>query len=235
MAATWIFLGLTQDVLAHEEVALLDPVVHGWVMTHRTGVLNHFFSTVSWLGADAVTVPLLVVTGVVVARLRRSWRPVVDVISVYATAVILHAVVAQLVHRPRPPEVDWLSGASGWAFPSGHTTQALAAFAVVALLVGSLGARRTRAVVYSAAVIGVVLVGSSRVYLGMHWMTDVLAAVAMTTVVVALRTVIYAVFAGGQADPRRPRPGDAPPRSRVDAHAATTTMKGEHSEHASVA
>lgn len=235
VAATWVFLGLTQDVLAHEELALLDPVVHDWVMTHRTGVLNNFFSTVTWLGANAITVPLLGVTGAVIARVRGSWVPIIDVIAVYATAVILHAVVAQLVHRPRPPAVDWLSGASGWAFPSGHTTQALAAIAVVAHLVGSRAARRTRAVVYSVAVVGVVLVGSSRVYLGMHWMTDVLAALAMATGVVALRTVIYATFAGVQDDPRQPRPGEAPARSPVDAHAATTTVKGERSEDATVA
>jgi len=235
MAATWVFLGLTQDVLAHEELALLDPVVHGWVMSHRTGVLNYFFSAVTWLGANAFTVPLLAVTGAVVARVRRSWGPLVDVFTVYGTAVILHAMVAQLVHRPRPPAADWLSGASGWAYPSGHTTQALAAFALVALLAGSQAGRRTRAAVYSAAVALVVLVATSRVYLGMHWMTDVLAAVAMATTLVALRTVIHASFARVQDDPPEPRPGKAGPRPCAESGAATTTTDGESSEHASVA
>lgn len=235
VAATWVFLGLTQDVQAHEELALLDPVVHDWVVTHRTGLLNHFFDTATWLGANAFIVPFLAITGTLAARARRSWAPIVEVVTVYAAALILHAVVAQLVHRPRPPAADWLAGASGWAFPSGHTTQAVVAFALVALLLGAGAARRTRVAVYSAGALVVALVASSRVYLGMHWMTDVLAAIAMATGLVALRTVIHAVFAGLQDDLRQPGHGEGPldPGSRAPDPGPST--KGERGEHVSVA
>ena len=183
VAATWTFLGITQDVLAREELALLDPRIHDWVLTHRVPNLDAFFKTVTWLGATAVTVPLLVLGGVLLARRRRSWAPVLDIAVVYGTAVLLHAVVGQFVHRHRPPATDWLTSAGGWAYPSGHTTQAVAAWGILAVLVCAGASPRTRVLAGSAAVSVAVLVAVSRVYLGMHWATDVLGATAMSVAV----------------------------------------------------
>lgn len=185
VAATWTFLGITQDVRAREELALLDPRIHGWVLTHRAGSLDVFFTTVTWLGATAVTVPLLGIGAAFLARRRRSWAPVLDIAVVYGTAVLLHAVVGQLVHRDRPPAADWLAPAGGWAYPSGHTTQAVAAWGILAVVVCAGASRRTRVLTGSAAVSIAVLVAVSRVYLGVHWATDVLGAAAMSTAVLA--------------------------------------------------
>ena len=189
VAATWTFLGITQDVLAREELALLDPRIHAWVLAHRVPSLDVFFETVTWLGATAVTVPLLAIGGGLLARRRRTWAPVLDIIAVYGTAVLLHAVVGQFVHRHRPPATDWLASAGGWAYPSGHTTQAVAAWGILAVIVSAGTSPRTRVVAGSTAVGVAVLVAVSRVYLGMHWATDVLGAAAMSVAVLATWSV----------------------------------------------
>jgi undecaprenyl-diphosphatase len=183
IAATWIALGISQDVLGHEELALLDPRIHQWVLAHRTPGLDVFFEIVTWLGATAVTVPVLTVVGIVLARRRRSWAPVLDIAVVYGTAVFLHAVVGQVVHRSRPPATDWLVSAHGWAYPSGHTTQAVAAWGILAVLVAS---PRNRFLAGAAAAVIAILVAASRVYVGVHWTTDVLAGAAMATAILAL-------------------------------------------------
>ncbi len=210
VGATWTFLGITQDVLAHEELALLDPRVHGWVLAHRTPGFDAFFAAVTWLGSTRVTVPLLAITGGLLARRRRSWAPVLDIAAVYGTAVLLHEVVGQLVHRHRPPPADWLAHAAGWAYPSGHTTEAVAAWAILAVIGTAGAAPRTRALAASAATGVAVLVALSRVYLGVHWPTDVLGALAMATAVlaawgVARLTVLADV---GAARPRPAAPSD---------------------------
>ncbi len=215
VSAIWIFLGISQDVVAHEEIALLDPRVHAWTMTHRTGTLTAFFRGVTWLGASVVTLPLLAVAAAFLVRRRRSWVPVLDIVIVYGTAVVLHAVVAQLVHRQRPPAADWLSSASGWAFPSGHTTQAVAAWGILALLLTVGATPRARLLVVGIATTVAVLVGASRVYLGVHWLTDVLAAAAMSVAVLALWSIAHRALAPAEA-PVGPKASEAfrPGRSR---------------------
>ena len=214
-AATWTFLGISQDVLAHEELALLDPRVHAWVLAHRTTALTGFFRAVTWLGANAVIIPVLAVAGGLLARRRRSWAVVVDIVVVYGTAVLLHAVVGQLVHRLRPPAADWAAPAHGWAYPSGHTTQAVAAWGVLALLLAVHATRRTRVLVVAGALLAAVLVGTSRVYLGVHWPTDVLGGATMSLAVLALWAVLRRSLFGPVAHDVSAAPQPAPaPESR---------------------
>jgi undecaprenyl-diphosphatase len=189
VAATWTFLGISQDVGGHEELALIDPRIHHWVLIHRGARLDLFFKTVTWLGAGVVTIPVLALCGAVLARVRRSWAPLLDIAVVYGTAVLAHAVVGQVVHRNRPPAADWLTPAQGWSYPSGHTTQAVAAWGILALLVAGGARPRTRLAAGAAAAAIVTLVGASRIYLGVHWATDVLGGAALATTVLALWSV----------------------------------------------
>lgn len=207
VAATWALIGISQDVLGAEELALLDPLSHDWVLAHRVGALDAFLETVTWLGATAVTVPLLVVTGGLLARRRHSWAPVLDIVVVYGSAVLLHAILAQLIHRDRPPAADWLTPAVGWAYPSGHTTQAVAAWGILALLVSAGASLRTRALAGPAAAIIGALVALSRIYLGVHWSTDVLGAAVMSAAVLATwslaRPLLARPLLAAPASPRR--------------------------------
>jgi membrane-associated phospholipid phosphatase len=81
-----------------------------------------------------------------------------------------------VMDRPRPPVADWATMASGMALPSGHTTTSAM---VAALFVVALGRRRPPRVRFAAGVTAAVLwaigVGVTRVYLGVHWPTDVVA------------------------------------------------------------
>jgi undecaprenyl-diphosphatase len=190
VAATWTFLGVTQDVVAHEELGSLDPRAHTWVLAHRTGWLTHLLQVVTWLGSSAVVVPLLVVAAVLACRSRRSWRPAVAIAVAYAVTLLLHAGVAELVHRHRPPRADWLAGASGWSYPSGHTIQATVAYGVLLVLLAPRRTRRSRMVLAGAYASIVVAVAASRVYLGVHWLTDVLGSMTLGAALLAVWGVI---------------------------------------------
>lgn len=94
--------------------------------------------------------------------------------------------VAAGIGRSRPPAGDWAASAHGWSFPSGHTTSAT----IVAVL---LATAFTRTSVRCLVVVWAAAVGFTRVYLGMHWPTDVLGgwlfgtAFAVMTISVARR------------------------------------------------
>ena len=174
----WAFGGLTQDVVAHDEMALVDPKVTHFVVDHRVAWATTFFKSVTWLGSIVVLIPLvLVVGGYFVAR-RRDWKPLGKLAAALLGAVLLADIVKPIVARPRPPAALAIGSFSGWAFPSGHATQAIATWGMLALLCAGM-MRRRRVLPVIAAVVVVLVVGASRIYLGAHWLSDVLGGFAL--------------------------------------------------------
>lgn len=99
---------------------------------------------------------------------------------VFAVAVIVADISSEtlkyLYDRPRPTLVPHGSYVYSASFPSGHSTMAAATFLTLATVIASLEPRRaTKGLVYAVAIALTVLVGFSRVYLGVHWPSDVLA------------------------------------------------------------
>ena len=186
VGAVWITLGLTQDVVAHEELAVFDHHADAWLLQHRVGWLDPVMRAVTWLGSNAVVLPVLVAAALFFVRVRRSWRPVLDIAVVYGWALILYSVMKELIQRPRPPASQWLAQADGWAFPSGHTTQATVAWGVVCALACVGRSSRARTALIAAATLVILLVAASRFYLGVHWLTDVLAGLSLGTAILAL-------------------------------------------------
>jgi membrane-associated phospholipid phosphatase len=100
---------------------------------------------------------------------------------------------------------------TGAAFPSGHATQSAAFYAMLAIVFGTGLSFRRRAAVWSAAALVVLIVGASRIYLGAHWLTDVLAGYALGASWVAIVVAVLLITSSGtgRVRPVRER-GQAP-------------------------
>lgn len=194
-------------------VAAGEIVVHSTAVTHfdqhatsvlvnsRTAALNSAMKTVTWLGSWVA----LILTAVIIAMLVRARRlPLVAaVVAVFAWAGVTGGVriSKEIVARDRPPDAIRLVAAHGWSFPSGHAAAASLAFTVLALCVTAVtGHRAVRVLGWLIAGLAIAATAFSRVELGVHWTTDVLASVVFTA---AWLTAIAAVLGGRLRSPSR--------------------------------
>ena len=142
------------------------------VVNWRSGALTALGKTITTFGTDLVVYPLLVVGALVCWRRTGRPRPGVLAIAVFVTGQLVRLVINRTIARPRPPAGLHLVSASGYAFPSGHTTNATMAYALLAIVL-TMSFPRGRWVFISGAVILAIAVGLSRIYLSVHWATDV--------------------------------------------------------------
>jgi undecaprenyl-diphosphatase len=157
-------------------MASLDGDTHQWFLEQRTAALDHFFRTVTNLGSAAVLLPLAIILVVVLAWRRRPDLAIGAATAIIGSWVTVNLLLKPLVDRGRPPFADQLVHPGGGSFPSGHAANAAAAWFTFAWALASLTtSRAVKVAVWTGAAVIVVLVGASRLYLGVHWPSDVVA------------------------------------------------------------
>ena len=174
-AAVSAFVGLRWAVAAGGRVVAIDHHVLRWVLSRRGSLLTTTFRAITSLGdVRAVVAVGAIGVGTLMYRQRRDLALVL-VLSSAGTWLFVNG-VKLLVQRPRPPEAVRLVAASGWSFPSGHAGQGAAMYLAIGVLV--VLTARGRATQITALVAGsaaAALIGVSRIYLGVHWTSDVIA------------------------------------------------------------
>ena len=192
---------LLWGVLAHNGLTLADPAVATFVAGHRLAWLTPVMELVTWLGSSFFIIPFGVAVGAYLWRRRRTWRPLVMVAAAFLGAAGLYDIVKPAVGRARPGAALQVGGPDiGNAFPSGHATQTISFYGMLAVvLIVSYAPRRRWPFAIGAALVTLV-VGASRLYLGVHWLTDVLGGYALGLAWLSLVMVTSLLLEG-----RRPR------------------------------
>jgi undecaprenyl-diphosphatase len=210
VVAGWALGVITQDVVAGDDAARLDRPLLDWFVSHREPWLTNAAKIVTDLGSSAALIPLVIVAGAWWWWRRRTLRPLALLGTSYAGSEVLFSAVKTLSNRSRPPDALAVQHFHGLAFPSGHATQATAMWGMLAALIaaGSPSWRRTVAV-WAAAIVIAGLVGLTRLYLGAHWLTDVLAGWAFGAL--WLTAMLAAARAFDHVGQRRARDQPSPP------------------------
>ena len=166
--------------MVHHDAGLAryDQRAAQWSADHATAGSTRFLRDVTALGATYVAIAITLAAGVVVYTRTRAKAVFGFLVIVVLGQAIATNLVKVIVDRARP-DIHRLVGVSGPSFPSGHAATAAATFAAIALLAGRGRSRSTRTALAAAAGGAAAAVATSRVLLGVHWLTDVLAGLAM--------------------------------------------------------
>jgi len=150
------------------------------VAAQRTATLTKVAQAVTWAGSAFLLVPLALIAGLALSRMGLR-RDALAVVLSLGGAMLISDLVKLLVSRPRPP-VEHLQAVTGSSFPSGHATQASAFwFSLVFVLPAAGTSPRTTRVAAGLALLIVLAVAASRVYLGVHYPSDVIAGMLLGT------------------------------------------------------
>jgi undecaprenyl-diphosphatase len=187
-ATAWVVLAallvLCGEGIKHSTgIESMDRRITNFVVAHRSPALNDIMKIVTWTGSWIAVLVVAVLVGLLVWRRRLPPLLVGVVVAVWLGEFLAVTITKAIVERDRPPESVRLVVTHGWSFPSGHTANAVVVFATAALVVVSFSrSRNVRVVAWAAAVMAVALVGFSRIELGAHWTSDVVASVVWTVV-----------------------------------------------------
>ena len=180
LLAVFVFAHIAEDVVARDSLVLLDERVMQWLQAHATRGRTAFFLFITdWHN----TLGVLVMTLLLVMWLtyKRSWEWALRVLLSVPLGMLLNVLLKNIFQRQRPVFDQPLLSLVTYSFPSGHTAAATLLYGVLAAWLVTVLQRRWHVPVVALAVVMVVLVALSRVYLGAHYPSDVFAAMASST------------------------------------------------------
>lgn len=203
--ASLLFAKLAEEIARGEPLVHLDTNVAAWFGGHRDAPATALFEAVTSLGGTQVLAGTCAAAALALLT-RRRFAEGAALILVFAGSHALNALLKGIFERPRPSGGDApIAHAAGFSFPSGHAMTSLVLYgAIMALVLSQISSPRARAAIFAAVMTLVAAIGLSRMYLGVHYMSDVLAGFAAGAAWLAVCGVAYRVARGRARSALRP-------------------------------
>ena len=181
IGATWLFGGVAEDVVTEDPLTKIDAQITRWFRAHATPNVTRYMLIFTHLhGTIGITLLSLALALYFLWRKERYW--LLTLFIAVPVGMFLNVVLKQVFLRDRPSFADPILSLTSYSFPSGHVASATLFYGVLAaFLVSSLPTWSWRALAAIVACLLVVLVGVTRIYLGVHYFSDVVAAAAWST------------------------------------------------------
>ncbi|HEY2561715.1 MAG TPA: phosphatase PAP2 family protein [Caldimonas sp.] len=178
VAAAWLFGAIAEDVVTSDRLTVVDATVAEWLHRHATATLTQ--AMLVWTNLHS-TIAVGAYTAVVALALaaERKWRWLTLVVVAVGGGLVVNVLMKLAFHRARPVFDDPLLTLASYSFPSGHVAGSTIFYGLAVVWLFS-HTRRTlwRALALATAGLLIVVVAFSRMYLGVHYLSDVVAAFA---------------------------------------------------------
>ncbi len=173
-----LFWSVAEDVLEGDEsILVFDLTLANQLHSQATPLSTSFYLVISWFGAQGI-----VLVGVVVGLvygLRRQWLNVTFWLIALAGGGLLNSLMKQIVARPRPVFADPLALEQNYSFPSAHAMTSLITYGIIGYFLWAATPNRyAKIFIIFATSLFIILIGISRLTLGVHYFSDVIGGFA---------------------------------------------------------
>src|SRR5689334_3702817 len=175
---TWAFSEIAETVMAGGTQAFDEKVLR-WIYAHHTHSLDAAMIEITALGTGTVLLMIVCVAALFLTLTKHKYSALLLLVAT-GGGLLLDMVLKLQFNRPRPHVFIWGTQAFGSSFPSGHAMGATVTYSTVAYLAARLHRRSwARWLTMLMALVVIFLIGVSRMYLGVHYPSDVLAGAIM--------------------------------------------------------
>ncbi|MBA2685562.1 MAG: phosphatase PAP2 family protein [Gemmatimonadaceae bacterium] len=177
LLTAWLFAALLDSVREHDVLVRRDQALADWFHLNGTPLGYRLNVIISLIGSPIAMAALFAVVVLYLWRKKQRTLIAAWVLS-YVGGTILDGVMKEVIRRPRPEYATRFLHFNSWSFPSGHSMGSLIGFAMLAYTIIQIVPVKSLAAetgIWAGAFIMVALVGYSRIYLSVHYLSDVIA------------------------------------------------------------
>ena len=180
LLACLVVLGILADSIREKEINALDTLATPFLHGLASPALDRIMNGATFLGSNLAIPPLFALAVVVMLVLHRT-RDALFVAIACGGSLVLNETMKVFFARPRP-QLPWAQVLPDYSFPSGHTMNSLVFYVALAIVLWSVLGRRTGLASLAVAIALTLVIGVSRIYLGYHYLTDVVGGLLAGTV-----------------------------------------------------
>jgi len=178
IGASWLFGGIAEDVATGDPLTVIDVRVANWFHGHATPVLTQCMLFITNLHGPAAISVLMALATLYLAW-KRDWYWLICLLVTVPSGMLLNVLMKFAFHRARPSFDHPLLVVSSYSFPSGHAAGTTLYYGVLAaMMVTKISTWRSRVIIVLTTMALIFVVSLSRVYLGVHYLSDVLGGFA---------------------------------------------------------
>ena len=194
IAAAWIFGAIAEDVATGDSLTRVDLEIAQWLHRHATPGVTRWMLGITTLHSTVAISCYAVLAAALLYR-KRDWRRMITLLVCVAGGLALNLMMKFAFHRARPVFEHPLLTLSSYSFPSGHVAASTILYGLgVVWVFARTHKAHWRALALVAAALAIALVAYTRMYLGVHYLSDVAAAFAEGIAWLALCLTALATF-----------------------------------------
>jgi membrane-associated phospholipid phosphatase len=174
-AGAVVLFGLIAEAVEEGITQTFDETALHWFQTHRSEFFNKIMLEITTLGTGVVLIMIVLIASIFLWQTQHKWSVYLLLLGTFG-GKLLNTALKAFYNRDRPSVVEWVTEVHSTSFPSGHAMSAMVVYGSVAYLVGRLDANRgLRHTTWAVAAVVILAIGISRMYLGVHYPSDVIA------------------------------------------------------------